>query len=100
MNCEFKLVSNDYQHFPFVTSKLSGNKTMMPWKIFLEKMIDDFKDKEYNFNQIAEMHIIKIAKKMDISYDFNIKHNMCALEKKLNAMINKTKDLINKFDRN
>ena len=45
------------------------------------------------------MHIITIANKMDMSYDFYIKRNMCALECKLNAMINKNKSLINKFDR-
>ena len=64
------------------------------------KVIDDFKDKGYNFNHIAEMHIITVAEKMDMSYDFHIEHNMCALEWKLNAMINKNKSLLNKFDRN
>ena len=33
-----------------------------------------------------------------MSYDFYIKHNMCALEGKLNAMINKNNKLINKPD--
>ena len=37
---------------------------------------------------------------MDMSYDFYIKHNKCALEWKLNAMINKNKSLVNKFDQN
>ena len=46
------------------------------------------------------MHFITIANKMDMSYDFNIKHNMCALEWKLNALIYKNKSLINIFDRN
>ena len=46
------------------------------------------------------MHIITIANKVDMSYDFYIKHNMCALERKLNTMINTNKSLINKFDRN
>ena len=63
-----------------MTSKLSDHKTLIPWKNFLEKVIDDFKDKGYTFNHIAEIHIITRAKKMDISCDFNIKHNMCALE--------------------
>ena len=35
-----------------------------------------------------------------MSNDFYIKHNMCALQWKLNAMINKNKSLINKFDQN
>ena len=36
---------------------------------------------------------------MDMSYDFYIKHNMHAVEWKLNAMINKNKNLIIEFDR-
>ena len=46
------------------------------------------------------MNIIPIAKKSDMSYDFNIKHNMHAVEWKINAMINKDKNLIRKFIRN
>ena len=73
---------------------------MIPGNNFLENVVDDFKNKVYTFNHIAEMHLITIAIKMDMSYDFYIKHNMCALEWKLKAMINKNKSLINKFDRN
>ena len=64
------------------------------------KVIDDFKDRGYSFNHIAEMHTITIANKKVMLYDFYIKHNVCALEWKLNAMITKKKILINKFDRN
>ena len=46
------------------------------------------------------MHIITNAHKKDMTFDFYIKHNMCALEWKLNAMINKIKNLIEKFPRN
>ena len=90
----------DYEYSPYVIFELSDNKTMVFWKTFLMKVIDDFKDKGYIFGHIAEMHIILIASKMDMSYDFYMKHNMCALEWKLNAMINKNKSLINKFHRN
>ena len=34
-----------------------------------------------------------------MSYDFYIKHDMHAVEWKLNAMVNKNKGLINKVDR-
>ena len=74
-----------------MTSKLSDKKTTSCRSIFSEKIISDFKDKGYTFNHIAEMHIIPIANELDMSYDFYIKHNMCALEWKLNAMINKAK---------
>ena len=67
---------------------------MIPWKIFLKSVIDDFKDKVYAFNHITEMHIITIANKMDVSYYFYIKHNMHAVKWKLNAMYNKNR----KFD--
>ena len=93
MKCEFKLFFNDYQICPYPTSKLSDNKTMIPWENWLE-VIEDFKNKGYTFTHIAEMHIITLANKMDMSYDFYIKYNMCALEWKLNAMINKNKNLI------
>ena len=37
------------------------------------------------------MKIITNAKNLDMSYDFYIKQNMCAVEWKLNAMVNKDK---------
>ena len=52
---------------------------MFSWKKYLENVIDDFKNKEYNFNHIEEMNIITISNKMDMSYDFYIKHNMHAI---------------------
>ena len=73
---------------------------MIFWKNFSEEMIEDFKDKGYNFYHIAEMHIMIIASKMDMIYDFYTKHNMHAVELRLNAMINRNKSLINKFDCN
>ena len=100
IKCEFKLGFNDYQFCPYVMSNLSDNKTKIAWKNFLMKVIDDFKDKGYNFSHIAEMHIITIAKKIDLSYDFYLKHNMHAIEGKSNAMVDKSKIFIKKFPRN
>ena len=45
------------------------------------------------------MDIITLAHKGDMTYDFYLKHNMSAFEWKQNAMINKDKNLINKFPR-
>ena len=73
---------------------------MIPWKSWLEEIIQDFKNKGYIFSHIAGMHKITIANKMEMSHDFYIKNNMCAVERKLNAMIKKNKNLINKFDCN
>ena len=46
------------------------------------------------------MDIITLAHKRDMTYDFYLKHNMPAFERKLNAPINKDKNLIIKFPRN
>ena len=40
---------------------------MCYWYKFLENVISDFQDKGYNSNQIAEMIIITIANKLDMS---------------------------------
>ena len=60
-------------------------------KVFLKRITSDFKDKGYTFNQKAEMQIITIANKLDISYNFYTIHNMHAIDCNLNAMINKRK---------
>ena len=73
---------------------------MVSRKNFLEKVIDDFKNNGYNFNHAEEKHIITVANKLDLSYDFYIKHNTHAVEWKLNAMINKNQNLIKKIIRN
>ena len=44
------------------------------------------------------MNIKTTTNKLDMSYDFYFKHNMHAIEWNLNAMINKNKNLINKFN--
>ena len=40
---ECKLVFDDYQYYPYVTSNLSDNKKMISSKNFLMKVIDDLK---------------------------------------------------------
>ena len=46
------------------------------------------------------MDIITLAHKRDMTYDFRLKHNMSAFVWKLNAMINRDKNLIIKFSQN
>ena len=75
-------------------------KTIVSWKEYLENLINDFKNKGYKFNHIEKLNPITMANQMDMSYDFHIKHKMHANEWKLNAMVNKSKSLINKFPRN
>ena len=43
--CQFKLVFIDYENCPYVTFKLSDNKTLIPWKSWLAEVIDDSKNK-------------------------------------------------------
>ena len=94
----FKWVFNDNQNSPGIESNIFSNKTMISWEKFLDNVFDDFK--EYNFNHIEEMNIITISNKKDMAFDFYIKHNMPMMEWKLNAMINKNKNLINNFPKN
>ena len=61
-------------------SDLYSNKTMSFWYNFLVNVSNDFKDEGFNFNHRAEMNILTIVYKRGMSYDFYIKHNMCALE--------------------
>ena len=46
------------------------------------------------------MNVLTIVDKRDRTYKFYIEHNMHAVERKLNTMLNKGKTLINKIDHN
>ena len=83
-----------------MTSKLFDKKTMISGSKHLENVFIDFRDKEYIFSHIVEVNIITKANKLDMSYDFYFKHNICALKWKLNAVISKNKTLINEMNRN
>ena len=86
--------------YPVASSKITDNKTMVSWKNFVEKVNNNFKNEGYDFSHTSQMNIIIVCNKMDMTYDFYMKHNMSAVEWKLNAMINKNKSLINKFPQN
>ena len=73
---------------------------MVSWKNFVEKVINNFKNEGYDFSHISQMNFKIVCNKMDMTYDFYLKHNMQAVEWKINAMINRDKSLINKFPRN
>ena len=99
VKCEFKLVFKDYEHCPCITSKLFDNKTMCFWQKFLANAIKDFDNKEYNLNHRAEMSKIKISNKLDMSFDFHIRHNMHAVEWRIKTIINENENLINNLNR-
>ena len=73
------------------------NRTFISWSNYLRDAINNLKEEGFHFNYKAEMHIITLAKKRFMTYDFYLKHNMSAFESKLNATINKDKNLINKI---
>ena len=75
------------------------NRIKISWSIYLRDAINNLKEERYDFNYVAEMDIISLAHKRDMTYDFFLEHNMPAFEWKLNAMINKDKNLINKLQR-
>ena len=93
MKGQFKLVFNDNQDYEYLMTDMINKTTNISWSNYL-------REEGYLFNQIAEMNIITLAHKRDMTYDFYLKHNIPALERKLNAMTNKDKTLINKFSRN
>ena len=71
------------------------NTTNVSWSNFIRETIEG-----YDFSHIAEMDIITLVYKHDMTYDFYLKHNMSAFEWKFNAMINKEKNPINKIPQN
>ena len=69
--------------------------TKVFWSNYIRDMIEGC-----DFSHIAEMDIITLAHKRDMTYDFYLKNNMSAFEWKLNAMINKDRNLKNKLPKN
>ena len=69
-----------------------NNTTNVSWSNYIKETIEGC-----DFSHIAEMDIITLAHKRDMTYDFYLKHNISGFEWKLNSMINKDKNLINKF---
>ena len=59
----------------------------------MREAFDSLKTRGYDFNYIAEMDIITLAHKRDMTSDFYIKHNMPAVEWRINQIINKYKIL-------
>ena len=91
---QLKLVFND-QDCKYLMTDMIGNTTNVSWSNYIREAIDGC-----NLSHIAEMNIITLAHKRDMTYDFYSKNNMPAFEWKLNSMINKDKNLINKFPKN
>ena len=94
---QFKLVFNNNQDCKYLLTSTVNNTTNISWSNYLRDTIDSLKTEGYDFKYMAEMDIITLAHKRDMTYDFCMKHNMPALEWKLNAMNNKDESIIIKF---
>ena len=97
---QFKLVFNINQDCKYRMTSMIDNRTNISWPNCLRDAIHILKEEGYNFNYVAEMDIITLAQKRDMTYGYYLKHNLPAFQRKLNAMINKDKSLINKFPQN
>ena len=91
LKVQFKLIFNN-QHFKYLMTDMLHNTINISYSNYMRETIEGC-----DFSHIAEMDIITLAHKRDMTYDHYLKHNMPAFEWKLNAMINKDKNLINKF---
>ena len=88
---QFKLVFNN-KDCKYLMTDMFNNTTNVSWSNYIRETIEGC-----DFSHIAEMDIITLAHKRDMTFDHFLKHNMPAFEWKLNAMINKNKNLINIF---
>ena len=52
-------------------------------KIFVEIEINNLKNDGFDYSHISEMNFKIVCNKMDMTYDFYMKHNMSAVECKL-----------------
>ena len=96
---QFKLVFNNNQDSKYLLTDMIDNLTNISWSNYLIEAIDNLKEEGYHFDYIAEMDIITLAHKRDMTYNFYLKNNMPALEWQLNKLINKDNSIINKFPR-
>ena len=98
MKGQFELVFNN-QDCEYLLTDMINNKSYVSWTNYLRDVITNLKNEGYDFSHIGEMDIITLAHKRDIIYEFYLKHNIPAIEWKINQLINKDKNLINKFPR-
>ena len=91
---QFKLVFND-QDCKYLMTDMIDKTTNVSWSNYIRETIEGC-----DFSRIAEMNIITLAHKRDMTYDFFLKHNMSAFEWKLNSKINKNRNLRNMIPKN
>ena len=100
IRCEFKLVFSNMEGDAIVSTTLKDNNTLFSWRIFIQKAIDNFQKDGYRFSHISQINSIIVCNKRDMTYKHYLQHPKSMLEWKLNALVNRNKNLINKFPRN
>ena len=64
---EFKLVFNNNQDCKYITTGMIDNRTFISWSNYLGGAINNLKEVRYDSNHIAEMNIITLAHKRDMT---------------------------------
>ena len=64
---EFKLVFNNNQDCKYVMTGMIDNKTFISWSNYLREATHNLKAEGYHFKYIAEMGIITLAHKRDMT---------------------------------
>ena len=80
INGQFKLVLNNNQVCKNIMTGMIDNRTNISWSKCLRDAINNLKEEGNDFNYIAEMDIITLAHKRDMTYDFYLKHILSAFE--------------------
>ena len=78
LKVQFKLVLNN-QGCNYLLTDMIHKTTNISSSNYIREAIEG-----YDFNHIARMDIITLANKRDMTYDFYLKHNMPAIEWKVN----------------
>ena len=85
------------KEYGVASNELTDNKLLVSWKNFLGNVFFNFKNEGFDFSHISQMNIILVCNKVNMMYDYYMKHNKHAVEWDLNQIINKDKNLINKL---
>ena len=99
INSDFKLAFNNPEYSPHIKTESIDIKIMIFRENLLVDVINDFNKKRYTFDGIVELYIITIANKMDMSYEFYIKHKMHAVAGKLIMIVAKNPHLMKSLNR-
>ena len=66
---QFKLIFNKNQDCKCLFTGMINITTYISWSNYLREAIDSLKEEGYHFNHIAEMDIITLPHRRDMTYD-------------------------------